>query len=387
MPKLEGLGKKVVTGVVNQVVSYDPINLSHLRRMNVSNNPLLGTIAIQSRTLTLATCKHNPKLTGLTLFCEGLKALDVSGCQRLGDKGLHKALKFYQVLPRLNIDNCPAIHADLWHWMAHVSQQAVSCFPKWAMNAWQQSVLSLLPYASDSVVDIDCETIEPNQVALAMRLVTSNLDAHTILVNLPPKNIATTLTLLLILLKSNHNIVALCITGASLDTVMAEQVITAVAQCPHLGTMALSVDNSQLAIAQLQQVRHLAQVMINGVNITSLLQAGCAMNRAAIANDVKGQQAMVVDVLALAMQHEAASVRQATANTLALLSATGKLSECKQQTTALLSGENPTPLTVQPEGGVIKEKEKEREKEEASDSDNEHVNIAEPLEQIGMGLG
>ncbi len=406
LPKLEGLGNRVVAGLVNRVVSYDPINLPHLRRVNVSDNLQLSALAIQSRALTLATIKHSPVLTELTLFCEGLKALDVSECAQLSDNGLHKALQFYQVLPRLNVDNCPAIRVELWHCMEHVSQQAVSSFPKWNMKVWQQSVLSLLPYASDAVVQLDITAIEPNQVALVMGLVAFNPDAHTVLVTLSPKNIATSLMPLLTLLQSNHNMAALCITGASLDTVMTEQVIMAVARCANVRMVALTVDNSQLAIAQLQQVTQLTQVMVNGVNMTSPLQAGSATNIAAIPNDVRGQQAMMVDVLALVMQHESLLIRQSAANTLALMSAAGKLSECKQQVAALLSNESPTPLTTQQAEPVILSSVSvvssslsaglisqfgaiARKKEEASNSDNDEsaTVVAEPLRQIEMGLG
>ncbi len=341
-----GFGVKSVS-LFNRRVTYDPLNLQHLRRVNISDNLQLGEIAIQSPVLAHATFKHNPKLTKLTLFCEELKALDVSGCAQLNDKDLHNTLQSYQALPRLNIDNCSMISVELWHCVAHVSQHAASHFPKWNMKAWQQSVLSLLPYASDRVVQIDSEAIEPNQLGVVMGLVASNPDAHTVLINLSPEHIATSLNPLLTLLQSNHSITALCITGASLNHVMAEHVITTVARCAAIRTLALTVDNSQAAIGQLQQVTQLSQVMVNGVDVTSLLQADKVANRAAIVNDAKGQQAMVVDVLALAMQHESSTICQSAANTLALLSASGKLPECKQCVTELLSGENPALLTVQ----------------------------------------
>ncbi len=418
LPNLEGLGNKVVARGANQDNSYDPINLPHLRRVNISDNLQLCAIAVQSRALTLATTKHNPLLAELTLFCEGLKALDVSGCAQLTDKGLQNTLQSYQALPRLNVDNCAAINTELWHCVAYVSQQAVSVFPQWNLKTWKQAGLLLLPYASDRVVQIDSGAIEPNQLTVVMGLVASNPGAHTVLVTVSPKSVATVLNPLLALLKNNTAIAALCITGASLDNMMAEHMILAVATCGNLHTVALTVDNSQAAIAQLQQVTQLTQVMVNGVNVTSLLQADKATNGVAIVNDASGQQAMSVDVLALAMQHESSAIRQSAANTLALLSAAGKLPECKQRIAELLSGENPTLLTVQhaesvnssssvsivasssssaalisqfsgiaqqQAGEVIKEK--EREKEEASDSDDEHTNVAKSSQQIAMRLG
>ncbi len=374
LPNLAGLANRVVTGLVNQVVSYDPINLPHLRRVNVSDNLQLRAIAIQSRALMLATCKHNPVLTELTLFCEALNALDVSECQQLGNdglknvlqscrqvnqlnlsgcqqltnRGLQNALQTYPALPKLTIDNCRNVGAQLWWCMDYIGQQAVSVFPQWNMKTWQSPVLlSLLPYASDRVVQIDSDAIEPNQLDVVMGLVASNLDVHTVLINLSSEHIATSLSPLLRLLQSNHSIMALCITGASLNHVMAEHMTTTVARCAAIRILALTVDNSQAAIAQLQQATQLSQVMLNGVNVTSQLKASRAANSSAIANELKGQQAMMVDVLALSMQHESAAIRQSVANTLALLSASGKLDECKQRVTELLSGENPTLLTVQ----------------------------------------
>ena len=295
----------------------------------------------------LATCKHNPILTELTLFCEKLKALDVSGCLQLSDNDLHQTFKFYQVLPKLNIDKCQAICAELWQCMGYITQQVGSHFPNWNLKMWKQSVLPLLPYASDTVIQMDMEAIESNQVGLVMGLVAFNPNVHTIFMTLSPKNIAAVLTQLLILLQTNHNIAALCITGVLLNIVMVQQVITVIAQCENIHTVALIVDNIQLAIEQFQQVtlqkQQLTQVMVNGVNITSLLlqkEGHIPKNILSIipVDTSKEEQAMKVDVLALAiMQHDdvLSPLHQSAMNMLELFSASGKLS--KHQTTSCSS--------------------------------------------------
>ena len=222
-------------------------------------------------------------------------------------------------------------------------------------------MLPLLPYASDTFVQLDMEAIESNQVELMMKLVASNPNVHTIFMTLSPKNIAAALTQLLILLQTNHNIAALCITGVLLDTVMVEQVITVLAQCENIHTVALIVDNIQLAIEQFQQVtlqkqqQLTQQVMVNGVNITPLLLQEKGHTPKFILPIIpvdisKEEQAMKVDVLALAiMQHDdvLSPLHQSAVNMLELFSASGELSKHKQQVARLLSGKNPTLLTVQ----------------------------------------
>jgi hypothetical protein len=134
LPQVLFIGTKV-KGLVNRKVEYQPINLQHLTRVNISEMLQLEHLVIQCSQLTLATTKRNPQLSEVTLLSERLEAWDLSYCDAMGDEALVTAARGCKLIRRLNIQGCRRIQSPLFH---HISAQLPHLFQLLSFKQWQR---------------------------------------------------------------------------------------------------------------------------------------------------------------------------------------------------------------------------------------------------------
>ena len=340
-------------GKLKDSIEYSQINLPQLKVIDISNNLQLHTIAIHSSVQIQAIFQHNAMLTQLILPFDKIKQVDMQGCRALTDNSLLTALEKSPVLPRLNLENCPQVTAELWQCLHHINQQATWGYPKWDIAKWQTQVLGLTLYIGTAVNHIEgASLVDEQHLMLISGLLANNLKLLTLLVTFSPDSGVVSFDPLLKLLELNQSLTSLCIVGMPLAYNDADRILKTIERVPKLKTLALAVEDSHSIILMLccrfgTLIRE-RDIIINGVKVMPEWQSA-ALARAeplAISADEVASQAMLIDVLGAAIQNADCLISEEATNILALLSGAKRLTKWAAHVAKLLSGQIPRSLVL-----------------------------------------